>query len=112
MEDKVSGCTTNEEAAKFIEEFEEIIMNKKSDIVWLVYYQGQIFQKLKEKESFVSMVLKLNVSKSTIIFKIASKKLIDNFPKIKDSCCLFIIFKKTQKRSRKFARKTLASLNR
>ena len=30
------------------------------------------------------MVLKFNVSKSTIVFKIVLKKLIDDFPKIKD----------------------------
>ena len=31
------------------------------------------------------MVLKFNVSKLTIVFKIALEKLIDDFPKIKDS---------------------------
>ena len=33
-----------EEAAKVIQEFEEILRNKKSYIVWLAYYQGKIFQ--------------------------------------------------------------------
>ena len=93
MKDKVSGCTTNEEAAKFIEEFEEIIMNKKSDIVWLVYYQGQIFQKLKEKESFVSMVLKLNVSKSTNCFKKTNRQL----PKNKRLIAVYSLFLKKLK---------------
>ena len=52
----------------------------------LTYHQGQIFQNFREKERFVSnMVLKFNMSKSTIRFKIALKKLIDDFPKIKDS---------------------------
>ena len=52
--------------------------------MWLAYYQGQIFQKFKEQEQFVSdMVLKFRVSKSTIVFKIALKKPIDDFPKIK-----------------------------
>ena len=58
---------------------------KKSNIIWLAYYQGQIFQKFKEREYFVSTVLKLNVTKSTIIFKIAVSKLIDDYPKIKGS---------------------------
>ena len=45
-----------------------------------------IFQKLREKEQFASdMVSKLNVSKSTIVFKIALKKLIEDYPRIKDS---------------------------
>ena len=63
MQEKVNRCVTNEDAVKTIQEFEEIIKNKKSDIVWLAYYQGQLFQKLKEKEWFVNdMVLKCNVS--------------------------------------------------
>ena len=52
----------------------------------LAYYQSQIFQKFREKEQFVSdMVSKFIVIKSTIVTKIAVKKLIDDFPKIKDS---------------------------
>ena len=69
----------------------QIIKNKKSDIVWLTYYQGQIFRKFKEKESFVSMVLKLNVSK---LFEIALKKLIDDYPRIKHSSLSLHYFKK------------------
>ena len=80
MQLKVNVCITSEDALKVIQELEQIIKNKKSDIVWLGYYQGQIFQKFKEKESFVSMFLKL-----TIIFKSAFKNLIDDYPKIKDS---------------------------
>ena len=80
MQQKVNVCITSEDALKVIQELEQIIKNKKSDIVWLAYYQGQIFQKFKEKESFVSMFLKL-----TIIFKSAFKNVIDDYPKIKDS---------------------------
>ena len=61
---KAENCTTNEEDAKVIQEFEEIIKNKESDIVWLAYYQGKIFQKFREKVQFVSnMVLKFKVKK-------------------------------------------------
>ena len=81
---KTSTCKTNEDAIQVIQEFEQIIQSKKYDIVWLAYYQGQVFQKFRGKERFVSdMVLKFHVSKSTIVFKIALKKLISNFPKIK-----------------------------
>ena len=74
MQDKVNGCITNEHAVKAIQEFEQIIQNKKSDIVWLAYYLGKIFQKVREEERFASdMVLKFNMSKSTIVFKIALK---------------------------------------
>ena len=99
VQEKAENCAANEEdAAKVIQEFEEIIKNKKSDIVWLAYYQGKIFQKFKEKERFVSnMVLKFKVSKSTIIFKIALSRLIDDYPKIKDSSLSFHYFFKKLK---------------
>ena len=85
IEKKAKSCMESEEnAAKVIHEFEEIIKNKKNDIVWLAYYQGKIFQKFKSKERFVNdMVTKFKVSKSTIVFKIALCRLIDEYPKIK-----------------------------
>ena len=71
---KTPICNTNEDAVKAVQEFEQIIQNKKSHIVCLAYYQGQIFQKSREKERFVSdMVLKFHVTKSSIMFKIALK---------------------------------------
>ena len=33
IQDKVYGCITNQDAAKAIQEFEQIIQNKKNDIV-------------------------------------------------------------------------------
>ena len=89
MEDKVNGYTLGEDAINVTQDFEQIIQNKKNDIVWLAYYQGQIFQTFREKERFISnMVSKFKVSKSTIVFKIALKKLIDDYPKIKK---LFVV---------------------
>ena len=84
IEEMTNNCTESEEdAAKVIHEFEEIIKNKKSDIVWLAYYQGKIFQKFRSKERFVNdVVTKFKVSKSMIVFKIALSKLIDKYPKI------------------------------
>ena len=67
----------------------------KSDIVWLAYHQGKIFQKFRSKERFINdMVLKFKVSKSTIVFKIALSRLIDGYPKIKDSLLSIHYFKK------------------
>ena len=44
IEEKANNCTANEEdAVKVIQEFEKIIKNKESDIIWLAYYQDQIF---------------------------------------------------------------------
>ena len=93
MQEKVNNCTaTEEDAVKAIQEFKEIIKNTKIDIIWLAYYQGQIFKKFKEKERFVNMVLKFSVSKSTIMFKTVLSKLIDDYPKIKKLIALPSLF--------------------
>ena len=94
IEEMANNCMeSQEDAAKVIHEFEEIIKNKKSDIVWLAYYQGKIFQKFKSKERFVNdMVTKFKVSKSTIVFKIALWRLIDKYPKTKNSSLLLHYF--------------------
>ena len=66
--------------------------------MWLAYYQGKIFQKFREKEQIVSdMVLKFKVSKSTIMFKIALGRVIDDYPKIKDSSLPLHYLKKISK---------------
>ena len=83
-QEKVYNLTTSEDAAKVVQKFEQIIKNKKSNIMCLTYHQGQIFQKFKEKEQFVSMVSQFGVSKSTIGFKIALFELINNYLKIKN----------------------------
>ena len=52
----VENRTANEEdAAKVIQEIEEIIRNKKNDIVWLVYYQGEILQKFRSKSDLLTI---------------------------------------------------------
>ena len=44
IQQMVKNRTANkEDAAKVIQEFEEIIRNKKSDIVWLAHHQRKIF---------------------------------------------------------------------
>ena len=96
IEQMAKTCTESEEdAAEFIHKFEEIIKNKKSDIVWLAYHQGKIFQKFRSKERFVNdMVSEFKVRKSTAVFKIALSILIDEYPNIKDSLLSLHYFKK------------------
>ena len=87
IEEMANNRTESEEdAVKVIHKFEEVIKNKKSDIVWLAYHQGKIFQKFRSKERFVNgMVTKFKVSKSIIVFKITLRRLIDAYLKIKNS---------------------------
>ena len=98
MQQIAENCIVNEEgAAEVILKFEETIRNKKSDIVWVAYYQSKIFHKIRSKERFANdMVSKFKVSKSKIVFKIALTSLIDDYPKIKDSSLSFYYFKKLE----------------
>ena len=50
IQEKVNNWLRNEDSVKVVQEFEEIIRNKKSDIIWLAYHQGQIFRKKKKKK--------------------------------------------------------------
>ena len=95
IEEMTKNCTESEEdAAKVIHEFEDIIKNTKVT-AWLAYHQGKTFQKFRSKERFVSdMVTKFKVSKSTVVFKIALCRLIDEYTKIKNYSLLLHYFKK------------------
>ena len=97
IQQMAANFTANEEdAVKVIQEFEEIIRNKKSDIVWPDYYQGKIFQRLRSKERFAdNMVSNFKVSKSTILLKIALSRLIDDYAKNKGLFAVASLFKKT-----------------
>ena len=55
MQDKVNGCKTNEDAVKAIQEFEQIIQNKKSDIVGLAYYQGKYFRSSEKRNDLLAI---------------------------------------------------------
>ena len=71
-----------EDAADIIREYEEILRAKKKGIIMFAFYQGKIFNCFKEKENFQEMAGKLEIHKSTIIFKINVFKLIEKYPKL------------------------------
>ena len=53
----VENCTANgENAAKVIQEFEEIMKNNKTDIVWLAYYQVKYFKSSDQKSNLVTIL--------------------------------------------------------
>ena len=59
-----------EKAAEIIKQYEDIIKTKSKRIINVVYYQGQVFKRFKEKKKFVKLVSELGIPKNTIIFKI------------------------------------------
>ena len=75
-----------EETVEVIQECEGIIWTKKIDIVRVAHYQGKVFKKFKNKEKFITFVKKLNIPKTTIIFKINIYKLCEKYPKLLKSC--------------------------
>lgn len=49
-----------------LEDLKNLFVQKKENIVWIVYEQGKIFQIFKEKEKVNIMVRNFNVNKSMI----------------------------------------------
>ena len=74
-----------EDAADIIKQYEEILRSKRKGIIAVVFHQGKIFKRFKEKEKFMQMVGKLKIHKSTIVFKIKVFKLIEKHPKLMKS---------------------------
>ena len=72
LQDKTEKVEKNDEAAKIIREFEQII--------WLAYQQNKAFEKFKENAKFIDMVKQFGCSELTIIFKITIVKLINKHP--------------------------------
>ena len=73
------------DAADIIKQYEEILRTKRKGMISVVYYQGKIFKRFKEKEKLIQMVSRLKIHKSTIIFKINIFKLIDKHPRLMKS---------------------------
>ena len=76
-----------------IQECEDIIRTKKKGIVHIAYYQGKVFKKFKDKEKFITLVNKLNIHKTTIIFKINVYKLCERHPKLLKSSIGLVFLK-------------------
>ena len=51
----------------------------------IAYYQGKFFSQSREKENFIKLVADFGVHKGTIIFKINVFKLLNKYPKLKNS---------------------------
>ena len=81
-----------EYAAELIKRYEEILKMKMRRIISIAYYQGKIFSWFQEKEKFLKLVVNFGVHKGTIIFKINVFKLLDKYPKLRNSSVLY--FKK------------------
>ena len=71
-----------EEAAKVIQQYENIIRTNKKDIIRIGFHQGKVFKKFKNKEKFITLVNWLGIHKTTIIFRINVYKFCERNPKL------------------------------
>ena len=71
-----------EKAVIIIERYGNIIKTKRNGIINVAYHQGQVFKRLKEKETFAKLVSELGIHKTTIICKINVFKLCKKYPKL------------------------------
>ena len=80
-----------------IHECESIIRTKKKGIIRIAYHQGKVFKKFKDKEKFITLVNRLGIHKTTIIFKINVFKLCERHPKLLKSSIGLGFFKNHHK---------------
>ena len=90
--EKKSNSIKRPDEAVDVSNMEKIIRSKKSNILWLAYQQGQMFEKIKANENFIDMIKKFGISKSTILFTIAIVKFVNKYPIMKkSSLCLHFL---------------------
>ena len=76
-----------------IQECESFIRTRKKGIMRIGYHQGKVFKKFEDKEKFITLVNKLGIPKTTIIFKINILKLCEKYPKLFNSSAGLGFFK-------------------
>ena len=93
--EKASNSIKNpDDVVNVIDNTEKNIRSKKSNILWLAYQQGQIFEKFtKQMKIFIDMIKKRSISKYTILFKIFIVKFVSKYPRMK-KCSLSLHFVK------------------
>ena len=69
-----------------------MLLKQKTKELYVAYYQGQVFNRFKEKEKFAKLVSKLGIHKTTIIFKINVFKLCKKYPKVLKSSIGLVFF--------------------
>ena len=74
-----------EEAVEAVNNMKKIIKSNKGKILWLAYQQDQIFENFKTNENFIDMIKEVEISKSTILFKISIVKFVNKYPRMKKS---------------------------
>ena len=86
LEELIKNTSNPNDAIELIKKLDKPTKCSKNNILVWAYQQGQVFQKFKSNNKFVSAVTEFGISKTTINFKIDIVKLTENYPKMKKSC--------------------------
>ena len=86
-----------EKVADIIKRCEDITEKKNKRIINVVYYQGQVFKRFKEKKKFAKLISELGIHKNTIIFRINVFKLCKKHPRLLKSSIGLVFFKNYHK---------------
>ena len=82
-----------DEAVKLINGMDKMIKIKKNNTLTIARKQGEIFEKFKTNNKFISAVNAFNICKTTINFKIGIVEFISMYPKMEKSC-IFLYYLK------------------
>ena len=74
------------DATDLVKKLDKLTKYSKNNVLVLTGQQEKVFQKFKSNNKFVSAVMEVSISKTTINFKIDIVKFIENYPKMKKSC--------------------------
>ena len=82
---------------EIIKQYEDIIKRKRKGIINVVYHQGQVFKRFKEKKKFAKLVSEIGFHKNTIILKTNVFKLREKYLKLLKSSIGLRFFKNYHK---------------
>ena len=95
---QVEEVQDREDTADVMKQYENIIRTKKEEMINIAFYQGKVFKEFKDKEKFITLVNKLGIHQTTIIFKINVYKICEKYPKLLKSPIGLGFFKKLLQR--------------
>ena len=76
------GVTNHQQVIRIIKDYEHIIRSKKKRILNAAYRKGLLLKNFKNSNKLEQMLQKIEVSKSTVYFKLKLLKLLEKNPKI------------------------------
>lgn len=81
------SVTSQEQAIPIVKDYELVIGSQMKGMLHVAYRQGLLLKKFNDFNKFEQILMDIEVSKSTVYFKVKLVNLLDKYPKIK---CFFL----------------------